>query len=132
MSIADLPKGGRGKKAPYETTHYRIPAPLKDCFMHLAEKWKIALVGEALDTFNIECGPDTWKTDPETLKVYPTASNPPLPIIEALDAIDHPKVQITKAEAVAMAQAMIRAKKPSKEKAMAQLLSAIYGEEIEL
>ena len=100
--------------------------------MHLAEKWKIALVGEALDTFNIECGPDTWKTDPETLRVYPTASNPPLPIIEALDAIDHPKVQITKAEAVAMAQAMIRAKKPSKEKAMAQLLSAIYGEEIEL
>jgi hypothetical protein len=26
----DKPKGGRGVKAPYETTHIRVPVPLKD------------------------------------------------------------------------------------------------------
>lgn len=25
-----VPKGGRGQKAPYETTHVRVPIPIKD------------------------------------------------------------------------------------------------------
>lgn len=132
MSIADLPKGGRGKKAPYATTHYRIPAPLKDCFSDIAEKWKLAVIGETTQDFSITCGPHTWLTDSESLEVSPTASNSPMPIMEALEDLEHPRVQITKDEAVALAQKMIKAKKPSKELAMAELLSAIYGEKIEL
>ena len=29
LKMANFTKGGRGKKAPYETVHYRIPKPLK-------------------------------------------------------------------------------------------------------
>lgn len=29
--------GGRGKKAPYETTHVRVPVPIKDRVEHLKE-----------------------------------------------------------------------------------------------
>lgn len=39
---------------------------------------------------------------------------------------------LSKEDAVALAQKMIVARKPAKNKAMAQLLSAIYGEEIVL
>lgn len=32
--------GGRGKKAPYETTHVRVPVPLKAKVDHLIEEWR--------------------------------------------------------------------------------------------
>jgi glutamate mutase epsilon subunit len=35
----DKPKGGRGKKADYESTHVRIPAPLKDRVEELKQLW---------------------------------------------------------------------------------------------
>lgn len=131
MTPQDLPKGGRGKKAPYQTTHYRIPEPLKDCIVSIAEKWKLSVVAGDLGSFSVECGPHKWITNPEDLEVYPTASHP-LPIIEAIEDIEMPRAKISKDEAVAMAQAMIKAKKPAKNQAMAELLSAIYGEKIEL
>ena len=34
-------KGGRGKKAPYETTHIRIPTPIKEEVESLIERWKL-------------------------------------------------------------------------------------------
>lgn len=33
-------KGGRGKKAPYETEMYRIPSGIKTLIQFLAERWK--------------------------------------------------------------------------------------------
>ena len=33
-------KGGRGKKAPYETVHYRIPKPLKSTVQKLSNTYK--------------------------------------------------------------------------------------------
>ena len=32
-------KGGRGKKAPYETTHIRVPLPLKSSIEQLIKEW---------------------------------------------------------------------------------------------
>jgi hypothetical protein len=34
------PKGGRGLKAPYESTHLRVPVPLKDEIERLIEKYR--------------------------------------------------------------------------------------------
>lgn len=36
----ELAKGGRGKKAPYSTTHYRIPLPLKPVCEELAKHYR--------------------------------------------------------------------------------------------
>lgn len=42
------PKGGRGKRAPYKTLHYRIPEPLYECFMAIANHYRrIATGGDA-------------------------------------------------------------------------------------
>jgi len=38
--MANLAKGGRGKKAPYTTTHYRIPSPLKPICEELAANYR--------------------------------------------------------------------------------------------
>jgi len=35
----EKPKGGRGKRAPYETTHVRIPEPIKDRVERLKEMY---------------------------------------------------------------------------------------------
>lgn len=36
-------KGGRGKKAPYATTHLRVPVPIKDRVQALIERFKETL-----------------------------------------------------------------------------------------
>ena len=43
LKMADFTKGGRGKKAPYETIHYRIPKPLKSTIQKLSNAYKSLL-----------------------------------------------------------------------------------------
>ena len=43
------PVGGRGKKAPYQTTHLRVPVPLKPALEALIEAYR----GESSDTVEI-------------------------------------------------------------------------------
>lgn len=38
--MSGLAKGGRGKKAPYESSHYRIPTPLKPLVEELAANYR--------------------------------------------------------------------------------------------
>lgn len=38
--MSELAKGGRGKKAPYDSTHYRIPTPLKPLIEELAANYR--------------------------------------------------------------------------------------------
>ncbi len=38
--MTDFTKGGRGKKAPYETVHYRIPKPLKSTIQKLSNTYR--------------------------------------------------------------------------------------------
>ena len=40
LKMANFTKGGRGKKAPYETVHYRIPKPLKSTIQKLTSAYK--------------------------------------------------------------------------------------------
>ncbi|MFN7662109.1 MAG: hypothetical protein ACK5PQ_00030 [Alphaproteobacteria bacterium] len=36
----DKPKGGRGHKAPYRTTHLRVPDPIKDDLQSIIDQWR--------------------------------------------------------------------------------------------
>lgn len=38
------PKGGRGHKAPYETTHVRIPVPIKGKVETLIEEFRLEVI----------------------------------------------------------------------------------------
>jgi hypothetical protein len=38
------PMGGRGKKAPYETTHMRVPLPLKNQIEQLIEDYRLSIL----------------------------------------------------------------------------------------
>ncbi len=40
LKITNFTKGGRGKKAPYETVHYRIPKPLKSTIQKLSNTYR--------------------------------------------------------------------------------------------
>lgn len=40
--MAIYSKGGRGKKAPYKTVHYRIPEPIKPIVEDIADKFREA------------------------------------------------------------------------------------------
>ena len=38
------PMGGRGKRAPYETTHMRVPLPLKSQIEQLIEDYRLSIL----------------------------------------------------------------------------------------
>jgi hypothetical protein len=40
------PKGGRGKKAPYETIQMRVPLPLKDDVNRLISRYRVSILEE--------------------------------------------------------------------------------------
>jgi len=42
----DIAKGGRGKKAPYKTTHFRIPEPIKPVVEQLVIAYRKSLDGD--------------------------------------------------------------------------------------
>ena len=56
------PKGGRGVSAPYQTTHIRVPVPLKEEVYSLIEKWHIS---QTLDE------PKEGSEDPKESTGYP-------------------------------------------------------------
>jgi hypothetical protein len=43
-------KGGRGNKAPYESTHVRVPTPIKPAVEALIERFRLLVVEEGLTT----------------------------------------------------------------------------------
>lgn len=62
-------KGGRGKKAPYNTTHYRIPEPLKALVEEIAANYR-ELISDYDD-------PNDPKLITEVLKAVSSSSNQP-------------------------------------------------------
>ena len=45
--MTEYSKGGRGKKAPYQTSHYRIPQPIKPTVEILAEQYRELVAAES-------------------------------------------------------------------------------------
>lgn len=98
-----VPKGGRGLKAPYETTHIRIPVPIKDAVLKMSQRFKeVCMNGEVV--------PFTDDFDFQTFGVSQTLS---------------------KDDAVQKARDILKAKKGAKV-SMEKLLTAIYGDDVVL
>jgi hypothetical protein len=47
-------RGGRGVKAPYETTHVRIPVPIKDRVEELSKAFKDGSLGEKSEPMSLD------------------------------------------------------------------------------
>lgn len=47
-------KGGRGLKAPYETTHVRVPVPIKDKVQQLIDDYKNNQISDVKETLDFE------------------------------------------------------------------------------
>jgi hypothetical protein len=47
-------RGGRGAKAPYETTHVRIPVDIKDQVEKLSNDYKLGIIGESKNPIPLE------------------------------------------------------------------------------
>jgi hypothetical protein len=45
--MSEYTKGGRGKKAPYKTVHYRIPQPIKPTVETIAERYRELVTAES-------------------------------------------------------------------------------------
>ncbi len=50
--MSDYSKGGRGKKAPYQTVHYRIPEPIKPTVEMLAKQYRQLATAQSVDEAN--------------------------------------------------------------------------------
>lgn len=52
--MPDIPKGGRGHRASYDTTHMRVPTLLKDLFTRISNDYKMTGNIPELDTENTD------------------------------------------------------------------------------
>lgn len=52
--MTEFIKGGRGKKAPYETTHYRVPEPCKNTVELVCKTWKHLVSNEGVDSDSVK------------------------------------------------------------------------------
>lgn len=94
-------KGGRGKQAPYTTTHVRVPDPLKAEVDNLIK---------------------SWRTLVDSGEMSPTEATVQVCKPEHLACIDF-------TEALAIAQKLMKQKKSAND-SMIRLLEAIYGVEL--
>lgn len=101
MSIQ--PKGGRGHIAPYQTTHLRVPTPIKEGLQIIVSNYKERVLSGQIDptqevNFNDVCLSDRTPS---------------------------------KDEAIEIAKKILKAKRSAKQ-SINKLLTALYGEEINL
>lgn len=92
-----ISKGGRGKKAAYETTHSRIPVALKDLVQQLSDEYKLTLTVPNLK---------------------------PVPV-------SVPELSVTKVEAIALANQILKSKKGAKY-CLEKLLTSLYSPPVTL
>jgi hypothetical protein len=97
------PKGGRGKKAPYETMTIRVPVPLVSEFNKLIGEY-VYLVTEGLQ-------------------------DPNMTVIDLYKSMG--VTHVTRDKAIMEAKRILRLKKSSKQ-SIEKLLQVLYGDEINL
>jgi len=96
--------GGRGKKATYETTHVRVPLPVKDEVMRVIEAFR-------------------GKEDSSTIN--------PLTALHENSLTGNGIKLLTSLEAIEIAKNLLSQKKSARI-SMEKLISAIYGETVKL
>lgn len=108
-------KGGRGKKAPYETTHCRVPKQLKPLIDKLTGEYK-KLVGQP-EALNHTIDTLTSLVDDTCTKETSKESEDNL---------------LSQEEAMELGKKILRSKKGNKQQQMEKLLTAIYKVDITL
>lgn len=84
------PIGGRGKKAPYETTHLRIPIPIKPQIESMIEAYRLSVI-DGIDSPNSDLLPlgDAIELSKKLLKSKTAKSDT---LAKLLTAIYHTEV----------------------------------------
>ncbi|BAZ36905.1 hypothetical protein NIES4101_28250 (plasmid) [Calothrix sp. NIES-4101] len=107
--------GGRGKKSPYETTHVRLPLPIKD----RVEALKSLYISGELDNYDKKLHEDSELAD--RYRNMLTGNNPP--------SVSDKKLPVDLDNALAEARSILKSKQSAR-KSVIKLLTALYGIEI--
>lgn len=101
--MSSKPKGGRGHNAPYETTHLRVPVPIKEQLQLVIDDYKELVV--------------TGQIEPSEY------------VVQNFDK--EADIRLNKQEAIEIAKAILNQKKSARQ-SLNKLLTALYKEEIVL
>ena len=134
-TIMDKPIGGRGKKAPYETTHVRIPIDLKTQVELLVEEFRNNGCVVKVDVIDntIKNSPDA--TDDFVQKMIQEFKNNDMFIIQQSHEISHDtlmsELNLKLEESIKLANKLL-ATRATKKEVVTKLLTALFGIEVEL
>ena len=134
-TIMDKPIGGRGKKAPYETTHVRIPIDLKSQVELLVEEFRNNGCVVKVDVIDntIKNSPDA--TDDFVQKMIQEFKNNDMFIIQQSHEISHDtlmsELNLKLEESIKLANKLL-ATRATKKEVVTKLLTALFGIEVEL
>lgn len=130
-TIMDKPIGGRGKKAPYETTHVRIPVDLKPKVELLVEEFREN--GCVLKDNTVKSSPTV--SDDFIQKMIQEFKNNDMLIIQQSNEISHDtlisKLKLKREEFIELANKLLTTRATKKE-LVTRLLTALFEVEIEL
>lgn len=112
----DKPKGGRGIRAPYESTHVRVPVPIKDRVEELIEQYRSG---------QLEYADELTKEDHRLANEY----REKLLTGKQQDANQGDKPLTSIDEVLEVAKKILRSKQ-SKTSSIAKLLTTIYKVEV--
>ena len=130
-TIMDKPIGGRGKKAPYETTHVRIPVDLKPKVELLVEEFREN--GCVLKDNTVKSSPTV--SDDFIQKMIQEFKNNDILIIQQSNEISHDtlisKLKLKREEFIELANKLLTTRATKKE-LVTRLLTALFQVEIEL
>jgi len=115
----DKPKGGRGKRAPYESTHVRVPLPIKHRVEELIDVYRFG-GSAALELADKLTEEDHRLANEYKTKLLTGNGQEVNPSHNSLTSID---------EALQIAKKILRSKQ-SKALSVAKLLTAIYKIEV--
>jgi len=105
-----ISRGGRGNKATYETTHCRVPVELKELVNRLSDEYK--LTGNVPTVKRV----NSFNPNPVTLPVVDTTPS---------------ECTLTKDEAIALANSILKSKKGAKA-SIEKLLTGLYSHPVTL
>lgn len=120
--MSDPTKGGRGNKAPYQTTHVRVPEDCKPFVDSLSNAYK-QLVDDPQAAWQLledvrETVSQSFGNITKMRETYKPVNN-------------YSNCHLSKQEAVELTEKLLRAK-TSKKDTLQKLLTSIYGEDVEL
>jgi hypothetical protein len=130
-TIMDKPLGGRGKKAPYETTHVRIPVDLKPQVELLVEQFRDN--GCVVENSTIENS--STNSNDFIQKMIQEFKNNDMFIIQESHEISHDilmnKLNLKLEESIKLANELL-ATRATKKEVVNKLLTALFGIEVKL